>query len=89
VEHAGKSNKDEEVSLSLNLAWWRRKSERKEMSLLRECENGSFQFKSDRLFPWNQAFHSQFLGLKNGIFKHCMLSDVNWECAQEKLRRIE
>jgi hypothetical protein len=33
VEHAGKSNKDEEVSLSLNLAWWRRKSERKEMSL--------------------------------------------------------
>jgi hypothetical protein len=33
VEHAGKSNKDEEVSLSLNLAWWRRKSESKEMSL--------------------------------------------------------
>jgi hypothetical protein len=33
MEHAGKSNKDEEVSLSLNLAWWRRKSERKEMSL--------------------------------------------------------
>jgi hypothetical protein len=33
VKHAGKSNKDEEVSLSLNLAWWRRKSERKEMSL--------------------------------------------------------
>ncbi len=32
VEHAGKSKKDEEVSLSLNLAWWR-KRERKEMSL--------------------------------------------------------
>jgi hypothetical protein len=33
VKHAGKSNKDEEVSLSLNLTWWRRKSERKKMSL--------------------------------------------------------
>jgi len=50
---------------------------------------GHFSFKSGRLFLWNQAFHSQFLGLKNGIFKQCMLSDVTWECAQEKLRRIE
>jgi transcription elongation regulator 1 len=42
VEHAGKSKKDEEVSLSLNLAWCRRKNERKEMSLKRECEDRSF-----------------------------------------------
>jgi len=42
VEHAGKSKKDEEVSLSLNLAWCRRKNKRKEMSLERECEDRSF-----------------------------------------------
>jgi transcription elongation regulator 1 len=42
VEHAGKSKKDEEVSSSVNLAWCRRKNERKEMSLKRECEDRSF-----------------------------------------------
>ncbi len=50
---------------------------------------GHFSFKSGRLLLWNQAFNNQFLGLMNGIGKQCMLSDVTWECGQEKLRGKE
>ncbi len=50
---------------------------------------GHFSFKSGRLLLWNQALNNQFLGLMNGIGKQRMLSDVTWECGQEKVRGKE